>query len=146
MWWVLVLLLVGILFWINCARGMNLSDRVNVALDIVRSSNLSPADGFQNAAKEDPDLVGWMQDGRDCVMLFRTAHGNEIREIVDFTSESFHPGLVIHYTNGKTARAESSDNVDAQIRESADELLRQVRRIVGATHVPSQAESDGFRY
>ena len=122
MGWVALIVIVGVLFWVHCARGMSVKDRIEVALDIARSSNFAVAEGFDAAAKEDPELIGWMQAGKDCVMLFRSENGSEVREIVDFASGSFHPGLVIHYRNGTAVRTDAAELVDARL--SADRAPR----------------------
>jgi hypothetical protein len=141
--WVVVLLIIGILVWVQCARAMSVKDRIEVALDIARSSNFEIAEGFEAASREDPDLIGWMQAGQDCVMLFRSTDGNNVREVVDFLSGSFHPGLVIHYQNGRAIRTDEKEVVDARLRKRADQLLLHVRRIVKA---PQVQEDFGYRY
>ncbi len=145
MWWFTLLLVVSFVFWMHYSRAMSVSDRISVAQDIVQSSNFSVAEGVEEAVREDPDLVGWIKDKGDCVMLFRTEEGNDCREIVDFASESFHPGLVIHYLNSKAVRVDSTDISDPKIRTSAEKLLRNVRRTIEVTVTPHR-EYDGCHY
>lgn len=133
MWWILLLLGVVLLVWVHCAYGMSVRDRIDVALDIMRSAKFSPAEGFENAAREDPSLVGWIQDGSDCVMLFRSSDGDEVEDIVDFASGSFHPGLIIRYKNGTATRAGQSDITDHRVRKKAAQLLYDVRRAIEST-------------
>ena len=143
MLWIALLLLVVLVVWVHCARGMSVKDRIDIAMDIVRSSNFTVAEGFTNATKEDPELVGWIKAGHDCIMLFRSVQGKDVKEIVDFASDSFHPGLVIHYVNGTAVRAGKNEVHDARARKRAAELLSNVRRMM---HVPQPAEEFGYRY
>ena len=145
MWWFVLLLVVSIVFWIHYSRAMSVMDRISVAQDIMRSSNFTFADGFEAAVKEDPELIGWIQDKSDCVMLFRSEHGDDVHEIVDFASQSFHPGLVVHYVNSKAKRIDSTDIEDRKVRTSAEELLRKVRRAVEA-RLEATREYDGCHY
>ncbi|MCA9131886.1 MAG: hypothetical protein KDA45_01975 [Planctomycetales bacterium] len=143
MWWIILLVALGLILAVHCLRGLSVRDRVDVALDIVRSSRFSVAEGFDRAVQEDPELMGWLQAGKDCVMLFRSTQGEEVREIVDVASGSFHPGLVIHYLNGKAMRAGKIELREGRVKRHAEQLLRDVRRAIQV----SQGEHEfGCRY
>lgn len=132
LWLLGVFLLLGLLIWANAARGMSLGDRMDIALEIVQTSNFSVAEGYEDAAKEDPDLVGWIKAGKDCVMLFQSEMGGQKFEIVDFASDSFHPGLVVHYLDGSAVRTSSGEPIEGRAHRLADELLKQVHLVVVA--------------
>ncbi len=122
---------------------MSLRDRIDIALEIAQTAEFVEAEGLPAATHEDPDLVGWMQADKNCVMLFRNQDSGETREIVDFVSGSFHPGLVIQYVNSQPQRADGSPITDARVRRSAGELLRQVRQVMRI----AQGDDDfGCRY
>ena len=145
MWWVILIVVVSFVFWMHYSRAMSDSDRISVALDIVDSSNFCIADGFDEATVEDPDLVGWIKDKNDCVMLFRSRESGGLTEIVDFASDSFHPGLVIQFLNAEAVRVDSADVEDSQVRSTAEKLLRRVKHIMEVKLHP-EPEYDGCHY
>ena len=145
MWWMLLIAVLGFVFWVHYSHSMSASDRVAVALDLLKSSEFAPAEGFEDAVVEDPTLSGWIQSGRDCVMHFRSEENGTVEEIVDFASTCFHPGLVIHYENGRAVRTAEGPIEDSAARQAAEDLLAGVR----AATQPAQAESseyDGCHY
>ena len=143
LWFLLLLVLVAAIVWVHCARGMSIRDRIEIATEIIQTAKFTAAEGFEAATREDPDLAGWMQAEKNCVMLFRTADGGETREIVDFVSDSFHPGLIIHYKNSEIVRADNVDITDERVQKKAAQLLREVRQLMAITH----GEDDfGCRY
>ncbi|MEZ6137651.1 MAG: hypothetical protein R3C53_22420 [Pirellulaceae bacterium] len=140
-WGTAVVVLVALLVWANIVRGMDVKDRIDIALELVRSSRFTAADGIAEAVREDPSLVGWVKSGGDCIMLFRQ-DGEPKREIIDFASSSFHPGLVIHYRDGHLERTDAGEVSDRRILRNAEQLLREVRQLLAV----SQGGSDfGFR-
>jgi hypothetical protein len=146
MWWLIcsLSLLALIIVWIHSVRGMAVRDRLNAAVDIVDTSNFEPAEGFEQARNEDPDLVGWIQAGNDSVMLFRSQHGVLVKEVVDVASNSFHPGLVVHYENGHAVRSDEGLLSDARHRKTAEELLRKSRLAMHRLHPQPMKDYDGF--
>lgn len=125
-WWLLVLLAVVVIVWMN-SWGMSSRDRISIAFDLLTSSNFQVADGFEAARLEDPDLVGWIQDGKNCIMLFRSQHGPHIKEVVDVVSDTFHPGLVVHLEDGRAVRTDASELLDDKLIASAERLAEKVR-------------------
>ncbi len=146
LWWVVLLAVVCLLFFVHYRSGMSLADRISVALEIVRNSHFRRAEGMEQARREDPDLLGWIQCDRECVMLFRKQSGRDTIEIVDVVSPSFHPGLVIHYRNGVATRGDGGEITDPYIRKIAGELLRETRRQVHSICASQVDQWDGFRY
>ena len=146
MWWLIcsLSLIALIIVWIHSVRGMAIRDRLNAAVDILDTSNFEPAEGFDQARSEDPDLMGWIQAGKDCVMLFRSQHGAQVKEVVDVASNSFHPGLVIHYQDGRAVRSDEGELHDARYQNIAEELLRKTRLIMCRLHPQPMKDYDGF--
>lgn len=146
MWWIVLLAVLGIVFWMHYSQAMSVTDRVTVALDIVRTSEFTMAEGFDEAVREDPSLVGWVKSGGHCVMLFREEGQNgEIREIVDFASDCFHPDLIIHYRDGIPVKTDSGGVVDPRPKRAAIDLLRKVQSLVNVAQV-RELEYDGCHY
>ena len=146
MTWIVLLLVVVIIVWVHCARGMSFRDRINAALDIVESSHFVAAEGFEDARREDADLMGWVKADKDCVMLFRSEHGAHVKEVVDVASGSFHPGLVVHFEDGRAVRTDEGELTDEKLRGKAEELLKRVRRVVQQIHPELIENYDGFHY
>ncbi len=146
MTWILLLLVVVIIVWVHCARGMSFRDRIKAAMDVVESSDFSSADGFEEARREDPDLVGWVRAKRDCVMLFRSQHGPHVKEVVDVASGNFHPSLVVHFEDGRAVRTDEGELNDARLRGKAEELLKKVRQVMRRLHPQPMKNYDGFHY
>ncbi len=146
MWWLIgsLSLIALIIVWIHSVRGMAVRDRLNAAVDILDTANFEPAGGFEQARSEDPDLMGWIQAGKDCVMLFRSQHGAQVKEVVDVASNSFHPSLVVHYQNGRAVRSDEGELNDARHQNTAEELLRKTRLTMCRLHPQPMKDYDGF--
>ncbi len=142
MWWILAVVLIALIVLGNIFLGMPLRDRIDVALEIVRTSRFHEADGIHEATREDPGLVGWLKAESDCVMLFRTITGDDTEEILDIASPSLRPSLVLHYSNGKARSADSKKITDSRARNVANQLLREARQLVA---LKKSAEDFGFR-
>ncbi|GIX00781.1 MAG: hypothetical protein KatS3mg111_4113 [Pirellulaceae bacterium] len=145
-WWVLVIVVVCLLFVVHYRTGMRITDRMNIALELLRTARFQRAEALEDAQREDPELVGWIKSGGECVMLFRRRSGGDTIEIVDFASPSFHPGLVIHYRNGVATRGDGQEISDPYIRKLANELLQETRRHVLAVCQSEVEIWDGCRY
>ncbi len=148
MWWLVtcLALLALIIVWVHSMRGMPVRDRLDAALDIVESSNFAASVGFDEARQEDPDLVGWIRAGQDCVMLFRSQHGPHVREVIDVASGNFRPGLVVHYEDSEPMRSDEGELLDPRHRQRAEALLSKVRQRMRQLHPQSSKEYDGFHY
>jgi hypothetical protein len=148
MWWLIscLCLLTLIIVWIHSTRGMAVRDRLNAAVDILESSNFQAAEGFEQARNEDPDLMGWIKAGKDCVMLFRSRHGSHVKEVVDVASNSFHPGLVVHFQDGRAVRSDEGELLDARHQKTAEDLLSKTRVLMCKLHPQPMKDYDGFHY
>ncbi len=148
MWWLICILslIALIIVAVHSLRGMAVLDRIKAATDIVDSADFEAIESFEEARLDEPDLVGWVRAGKDCVMLFRSEHGTQIKEVVDVSSNSFHPGLVIHYQDGHAVRSEEGELLDKRDQKSAEELLRKVRQIMRRLHPQLLEHYDGFHY
>lgn len=148
MWWLVSILsiIVLIIVAVHSMRGMAVLDRINAALDIVNSAKFEPVEGFDEARREEPDLVGWVRAGKDCLMLFRSEHGMQVKEVVDVSSDSFHPSLVVHYQDGHAVRSDEGELLDRRHQNNAEELLRKVRLIMRRLHPELLEHYDGFHY
>ncbi len=125
--WFGLLLVLVVIFWIHYSISMTVPDRISAGQDVLSSTEFQPIGSFEEAVKEDPDLVGWICRDEESVILFRSQSGDDIREIVDISSKSFHPGLVIHYLNGQAVRTDAGEIKDANVQEAAQHLLTSVR-------------------
>lgn len=148
MWWLIAILsLIALaIVAVHSMRGMAVPDRLKAAMDIVDTAKFEAADGFEDARREEPDLVGWVRAGKDCVMLFRSQHGMQIKELVDISSDSFHPSLVVHFQDGHAVRTDDGELMDRRHQKSAEELLRKVRQIMRRLHPELLEHYDGFHY
>lgn len=138
-WWIVLALVVGIVFWVHYSQAMPVTDRLSVALDIIRTSKFSPANGFQSATQEDPTLTGWVKSKNSCIMHFRSKENGDINEVIDFASTSFHPGLIVHYSNGEPTHTDAKPELQFEERDQAKELLMEVRRLM-----KSKVKTDGY--
>ncbi len=144
--WIFIVLVVVIIVWIHCARGMSFNDRINAALDVVASTDFVAAESFEEARREDADLVGWVKSKQDCVMLFRSEHGPHVKEVVDVVSGNFRPGLVVHFDDGRAVRTDEGELNDAKLRSKAEKLLKEVRQVMRRLHPVAMKNYDGFHY
>lgn len=145
-WLLLILAIVIIIVWVHMARGMSSPDRITAALDIVETAHFEPAEGFDEARREDPELVGWAKAHRDCIMLFRSQQGDRVQEVVDVASSNFHPGLVVHYLDGRAVKTDAGSLSDQRHCDKAEELLRRIRQVMRQVHPPQLNNYDGFHY
>lgn len=148
MWWLISILslIALVIVAVHSMRGMAVLDRLKAAMDIVDSDKFEAADGFEESRLDEPDLVGWVQAGKDCVMLFRSEHGTQIKEVVDVSSDSFHPSLVLHFQDGHAVRSDEGELLDKRHQKSAEDLLRKVRQIMRRLHPQLLEHYDGFHY
>ncbi len=148
MWWLVSILslIVLIIVAVHALRGMAILDRLKAAMDIVDSAKFEAAEGFEQARLDEPDLVGWVRAGNDCLMLFRSEHGTQVKEVVDVSSDSFHPSLVIHFQDGRAVRSDEGELLDRRHQKNAEELLRKVRLIMRRLHPQLLEDYDGFHY
>lgn len=148
MWWLISILslVVLIIVAVHSLRGMAVLDRLKAALDIVDSARFEAVEGFEAARLDEPDLVGWVRAGKDCLMLFRSQQGTHIKEVVDVSSDSFHPSLVVHYQDGHALRSDEGELPDRRHKKNAEELLRKVRQIMRRQHPKLLEDYDGFHY
>lgn len=148
MWWLICILslIALIIVAVHLMRGMAVFDRLKAAMDIVDSAKFEAAEGFEEARLDEPDLVGWVRAGKDCVMLFRSQHGTQIKEVVDVSSDSFHPSLVVHFQDGHAVRTDEGELLDKRQQKNAEELLRKVRLIIRRLHPELLEHYDGFHY
>lgn len=148
MWWLISILslIALVIVVVHSMRGMAAVDRLKAALDIVDSDRFAAVDGFEEARLDEPDLVGWVRSGKDCVMLFRSQHGAQIKEVVDVSSDSFHPSLVVHFQDGHAVRTDEGELLAKRPQKNAEELLRKVRQIMRRQHPELLENYDGSHY